>query len=80
MFNSPMARSHPIGSGSSGSCLVKMQWRSLYRTHETAVLAGVTLQAVQAGGGASWHTAAPRDEGSCALIAHSPLQALDMSD
>ena len=47
--------------------------------HETAVLAGVTLQAVQVGGGATWHTAAPRDDASGALIAHSPGQALDLS-
>ena len=47
--------------------------------HETAVLAGVTLQAVQIGGGATWHTAAPKDDVSGALIAHSPGQALDLS-
>ena len=30
MFSSPKARSNWVGVGSSGSCLVKMLWRSLY--------------------------------------------------
>ena len=47
--------------------------------HETAVLAGVTLKAVQVGGGATWHIAAPKEDGSGARIAHSPGQTLDMS-